>query len=223
MANLTKKYMIEYVDNLNKKSNLGLKLEVDGSNYALLYGSKLIFAGLIREVYFFLQGLCFGINLDISVDSYDSKVYTDYELIKDKVGQVLKIKAKKVCAESGYYDQFPIHFDVQINAIKNDILYFTSIVNVKMTNGEFNHSEPLSLSMLQIKIDKSDSLNQIVEKILKSINVEVIKLAHKDRKKVNHEYILWLTRDDAWYIGWKNKEFISKVVTKSVKFEVVPF
>ena len=60
MANLTKKFIESYVADLNSKTNVGIKIVANGSEYTVVSGRNILFTGTIREAYILLQGLSYG-------------------------------------------------------------------------------------------------------------------------------------------------------------------
>ena len=59
MANLTKKFIEGYVADLNSKTNAGIKISANGSEYTVILGRDTLFTGTIREAYILLQGLSY--------------------------------------------------------------------------------------------------------------------------------------------------------------------
>lgn len=215
MANLTKKFIESYVADLNNKTNVGIKIIANGSEYTIILGKDSLFAGTIKEAYIFLQGLSYGLGVKGIVSESKDK-FTSYNYLKNRVEdkKTLLIEAKKIAFDE-YYSQGKNKYIVTIEKLTPELLYFTSELK-RYTDDGVGIFGSITIPMCTIKLNTSDSIDRLGQKILKAIDIKVIEMA-KSNKGIHNESILWLDSDTMWYLGWRN----DKMMTKRVDIKVI--
>ena len=217
MANITRKTLESNINSLNSQ---GLKLNLNFNNgfYTLYNGDRILLDGTAKEIYIFLMGIIYGANLKIDAKEAESDEFLAVEYFQNKVGKQVQVEAKKV-AENKYYSQFKNRYTINVERFKNNIINFTARVQLINPNGLVN-SLYVNVPMQGVRVRPTDSIDTVVESMLKAIDMNVLKQA-KERKNssdfINSDFILWLTKDSMWYVGWNNPEML----TKSVSFKVL--
>lgn len=215
MANITRKTIDNRIQILNAQ---GLKFNLNFNNgfYTLYDGDRILLDGSAKEVYLYLQGVTYGLSVECDGIT-DSDEYLGAEYLKDNVGKKIVIEAKKV-AENSYYSQNKNRYTVKIERFKDNVLNFTAKVQLITPNGCVI-SKFVNIPMKAMKVRSTDSIDKIAETILKAIDMSVLKQA-RDLKNTNDfissDYILWLTKDSMWYLGWTNQDMLTKSVSIQV-------
>lgn len=210
--NITK-YQLE--NEISMLQNRKLKLEYANRIYNLYYGERSIFSGSAKETYIYLQGLKFGWGVIARrSDEVDNKEFTAYDYFKNRIDKGFIIEAKKTTQDT-YFSQCKNKYYINIEKLNSDFMYFTAKADVITPSG-YKFGQTLHICMRTIKLDRNDSIDKIGEKVLRSINVSILELVKRD-KNLGSDYLLWLTQDDLWYLGWSNKGLL----TKEVEFKVV--
>ena len=216
MANITRKTLESDIISINNK---GLKLNLNFNNgfYTLYNGDRILLDGTAKEIYLFLQGIAYGANLKIDIVDEESDEFLAVEYFKNKVGKQVRVEAQKV-AENKYYSQLKNRYTINVERFKNNIINFTAKVQLINPNGLVN-SLYVNVPMQGVRVRPTDSIDTVVESMLKAIDMNVLKQA-KERKNssdfINSDFILWLTKDSMWYVGWNNPEMLTKSVSIQV-------
>lgn len=210
MANLTKKFIESYVADLNSKTNAGVKITANGSEYTVILGKNPLFTGTIREAYILLQGLSYGLGTKVEPKVIENTL-TGYDYLSNRVRdkKALLIEAKKTAADT-YYSQGKLKYTVNIEKLRENTLSFTAEVK-RFTNDDTPIYGSLLIPVSTVKIDKSESIDKIAKRILKGIDISIQRMA-KQSKDLHFDYILWIDKDVMWYLGWSNDQMITKKV-----------
>jgi hypothetical protein len=212
MANLTKKFMESYVADLNSKTNVGIKIVADGSEYTVVSGRNILFTGTTREAYILLQGMSYGLRAKVEpkvIQNSDNLSGYDYLSDKFRDKKALLIEAKKTAADS-YYSQHKLKYTINIGKLTSTSLTFVGEVK-KYTNDDTPIYGSLLIPATTIKIDSSLSIDDIAKRILKGIDYKIQQMAKKS-KDIHYDYMLWIDKDVMWYLGWSNDAMITKKV-----------
>lgn len=212
MANLTKKFIESYVADLNSKTNVGIKIVANGSEYTVVSGRNILFTGTIREAYILLQGMSYGLRAKVEpkvIQNSDNLSGYDYLSDKFRDKKALLIEAKKTAADS-YYSQHKLKYTINIGKLTSTSLTFVGEVK-KYTNDDTPIHGRFSIPITTINIDNTLSIDEIAKRILKGVDYKVQIMAKKSTNPLN-DYILWIDKDVMWYLGWKDEEMITKKV-----------
>ena len=210
MANLTKKFIESYVADLNSKTNAGIKISANGSEYTVILGRDTLFTGTIREAYILLQGLSYGLGAKVEPKTTQNTL-SGYNYLSNRARdkKALLIEAKKTAADS-YYSQGKLKYTVNIEKLTSTSLIFTAEAK-KYTNDDTPIYGSLLIPAITIKIDSNLSIDDIAKRILKGIDYKIQQMAKKS-KDIHYDYMLWIDKDVMWYLGWSNDAMITKKV-----------
>lgn len=206
MVNITRKVLEDELNILGKK---GFRLEYFDKVYNLYNGDSVIFEGSAKETYIFLQGLKYGLTTKGAVKVEENKSFGAYEYFKNRVEKGFIIEAKKT-SEDTYFSQSTNKYHIKIEKLFTDKLFFTAIADVITPSG-YKSGSSIRIPLRNVPINKDDTIDSIGERILRVINVAMLDIV-KTNKDLHSDRLLWLTKDDMWYIGWSNPGMLTKKV-----------
>ncbi len=206
MNNITKKVLEDEIKLLNKK---GISLIYADKVYNLLCKDKVIFMGSAKETYIYLQGLKYGLHVLTGKSDNDVNEFTAYDYFKNRVEKGFIIEAKKT-AEDTYFSQSMNRYHIKIEKLFSDKLFFTAIADVITPSG-YKSGSSIRIPLRNVPIKKDDTVDSIGERILRVINVAMLDIV-KTNKDLHSDRLLWLTKDDMWYLGWSNAGMLTKKV-----------
>lgn len=206
MSKITKQVLELEIKKLNRK---GLHIEYKNGYYTLYDDSVILLDGTAKEIYMFLCGLKYGLKLNGLLDDSEQSVKekTLYEFLKDYSGGIFRLKARKYLKElCDYKENF---YNIRLFKMVNDRIIFYCTVSPS------NNSKSLSFTDLEVKVDTEMSINDFYTLLLRSVNVEVLKKCKSD-KSISLDNLLWVSKDDMWYLNNKSTVYLCDKVEITV-------
>jgi hypothetical protein len=203
--NITKRELENEIKLIKQKK---LELEYVDKAYNLYESKNIIFQGTARETYIFIQGMKHGIAARGSKPE-NTDTFTVYDYFKNRVEKGFIIEAKKT-SEDTYFSQSMNKYHIKIEKLFSDKLFFTAVADVITPSG-YKSGSSIRIPLRNVPINKDDTIDSIGERILRVINVAMLDIV-KTNKDLHSDRLLWLTKDDMWYLGWSNAGMLTKKV-----------
>ena len=217
MANLTRKYVEQYIDEVNKSIKGEIRLDSNNGEYEVYFNNSRLFVGTIREAYILIQGLSYGLGAKSNIAAppkMDDRV--GVEVLKKKIAEKkpLFVEAKKTAVDE-CFSQGKLRYAINIESLRDNTVSFTAEVK-HYSDDDIPSNSGYSIPIMTVKIDKLESIDKVAKRMLKGIDIQMQKIAERE-PKFNPDYILWIDKDVMWFLFWNN----AKIITKSVSINVV--
>ena len=214
MANLTRKFVENYIDTVNKNSKSKIKLDKNNvGEYEVYFNNSRLFVGTLRESYILIQGLSYGMGAKsyIAIPSQKEDEMTGLEYLEKRVleKKSLLVEAKKTAVDT-YYSQGKLKYTINIEKVRSGTVSFTAEVK-RYANNDTPIYGSLMIPLNTVKIGQLETIDVIAKRMLKSIDISIQRMA-KATKDLHYDYILWIDKDVMWYLGWSNDAMITKGV-----------